>query len=126
MKTIYRKHFVVVEAETGQEYAQLVNAYYANTELRNVEVDHRERHNFCAYVTYEEVERVPEDLKDEYELMGVAFTCGDCPHRQHTEDRRVKRFACNAGVEAYVCKCDPACNRFYEELQAGKLLEVKE
>lgn len=123
MKVITMKRFVVVEAETGQEYAKAIDGYLTNMNLRNVSVEHRDRDNFCGYVTYEETKRIPETIKDEYELLGITFTCGDCPYRKGTDDKRIKHFRCEAEQEAYVLKHDSACDLFYRMLRSGDILK---
>lgn len=127
MKTQTTKQFVVVEAETGQEYQDKVNAYYSNPKYKGVVVDHRERANFCAYITYEITEQIPETVKDAYELDGVTFTCSDCPFLERKEDGRIRRFKCLASEqsgEEWSRRESSACEYFYEALQSGTLMEA--
>lgn len=127
MKYQTKKQFVVVEAETGQEYQEKVNAYYSNPKYKGVVVDHRDRANFCAYITYEITEQIPETVKDAYELEGTTFTCSDCPYLERNPDKRVRHFRCmaaGASGEEWARRESPACAFFYEELQNGGLLEA--
>ena len=125
MQIITRKRFVVVEAETGAEYADAIDGYLTDSSLKNVEVDHRNRQNFCAYVTFEEVEKIPENAKDEYELDGISFQCRDCPYCKKSEDKRIKHLECLAPDDSGMPRTrgsNHACVFFYEELKAGTLL----
>lgn len=126
MKTEIERCFEVVESENGAEYARRINEFLKNKDLRNVVVEHRNRANFCAFVTFEKVTRVPENKADEYELMGVTFTCSDCPYRLHNDDGRVKRYKCRAediSEREFVYKTEAACPYFYEQLSRGRILD---
>lgn len=127
MRTFTEKQFVVVEADTGMEYQEAVNAYYHNPDYSGVVVDHRNRDNFCAFITYEVTKRVPETIKDQYELDGVTFTCSDCPFLERKEDGRIRRFKCLASEqsgEEWSRRESDACEYFYEALQSGTLMEA--
>lgn len=125
MRTFIEKQFVVVEADTGLEYQEAVNAYYRNPEYSGVVVDHRERDNFCAFITYEVTKRIPETIKDQYELDGITFTCSDCPFLERKEDGRIRRFKCLAedSGEEWTRRESSACEYYYELLQKGLLLD---
>ena len=125
MKTVTRKQFVVVEAETGPEYQDKINSFYTNPEIKAIHVDHRNRDNFCAFVTYEMTEMIPETIKDQYELAGITFTCSDCPFLERKEDGRVRNFTCltpeNSGEE-WTRRDSEACEYFYRALSVGDLM----
>lgn len=127
MKRIIQQTFAVVETESGSDYAERINRFLADPTLQNVKIEHRDRSNFCAYITYEKVHEEPENARDEYELMGISFSCGDCPFRIHNDDKRVKRFRCDRAEESgqsMVYKTEPACPYFYEALKAGEISQV--
>ena len=127
MKVQTIRQFVVVEAETGAEYQAAINAYYSNPNYKGVTVDHRNRNNFCAYITYEETHKEPETIKDQYELDGVTFTCSDCPYMERNPDKRVRRFRCMAADESgedWTRRESSACELFYQALQNGELLKA--
>lgn len=78
--------------------------------------------NGCsAFLVFEEIERFPEDIREEYEMRGDYYTCGDCPYKEAVTD----------GRSHYPYKChrmprgtedrQRACIFFYEMLEKGAM-----
>ena len=76
----YQKIAVVSDSSPGDFQDKLNDLFMElegkkfNTQLFNNE------NGFSAYITYEEVEKIPECLKDEFDLKGITFTCKECPY----------------------------------------------
>lgn len=77
--------------------------------------------NGCsAFLVYDEHFDEPENLREEYELRGEAYTCESCPFRQPNTDGRKHNWRCirrPSGTEIDF----PACNHFYLQLEEGEI-----
>lgn len=71
--------------------------------------------------TYEEEERVPECAKDEAEIAGIRYTCGDCPYLQDDGDKRKRSFPCDYSEWSRTRVDQPACDKFYRDLMRGEI-----
>ena len=81
---------------------------------------------FRAVVEWDERWCEPETIQDEYELAGLACTCADCPHLERGKHRTKKKWPCKYSKYGITMVTSPACERFYEELAAGKIKMVGE
>ncbi len=129
MKRETRRHFRVVEADTGIDFQEAIDEFLSTPGYRNVQVEHNKtRPNFCAYVTYEFTVEIPENAMDEYTLRGELYRCKDCPYFEKNTDGRVKQHVCrlkemaaSPGEYLKVREYDDACKYFYEMLEAGDI-----
>lgn len=74
---------------------------------------------FCVTLTYMETTLKPENIRDEYELRGEVYTCGECPYYERPTDKRVKYGGCHLKH-----RTDPdgmACLWFYKRLALGEI-----
>lgn len=92
--------------------------------VRNPDIfkDYRDGY-FIAIATWkEEVEEV-ETVRDEFNLEGIRYLCGDCPYLERDDDRRRKRYPCKYAEYGTARIDSEACELFYKRVKQG-LLEV--
>lgn len=73
----------------------------------------------CAYVTWKERIRKPENARDRAELQGKKYVCGECPFFELQKDRRIKHSICNNGERTWYER--PACVDLYERIEKGEI-----
>lgn len=80
-----------------------------------------------ASVRYKVSITIPETLRDEYELDGISYYCGECPFFILPSDKRIKHIICDKGGTIKRCSAErSACDWLYEEIDAGRVkVEVK-
>ena len=78
MKRTRKQRFIGVDATSAGELAELLNEQIEH--LQGVQPDIKWFDNrFSALLVYTEHVEEPENIRDEYELRGECYTCGDCP-----------------------------------------------
>lgn len=70
-----------------------------------------------AYVSWTVTVIKAEDVRDEYEMNGISYHCGDCPYYEHPKDKRIVYSTCGLGQRANFGK--RACVELYEKIQKG-------
>ena len=71
-----------------------------------------------AFVEYEVETKVPQNAKDEYELLGESHKCIECPFYVRPTDGRVKYTKCP--ITNKLTDADSwCCDSFYERLKRG-------
>lgn len=119
MKEITRNKARTVRADNAEEFDRLFNK--ASAELPSSAELVWDPSPMCVHFIYTDTEKIPETVKDEYELKGITYCCRNCPYLEKDEDRRKRRHACKYAVYGEVFEDEPACERFYRELNAGLL-----
>lgn len=108
----------VVHEETAEAFERALNAALKGVKSPKIEFNTSAGH--CAYITFEEVQSVPETAEDEYfEKMGERCHCGDCPHLERSTDKRVKWHTCKYS-EFPVKTTSNACELYYRRLLKGE------
>ena len=80
MKTRRYRRIEVVSESSPLDFQDKLNALFERLEGKKfTEQLYNNENGFTAYITFEEVERIAECLKDEYELKGITPSCGECP-----------------------------------------------
>ena len=80
----------------------------------------------CAYITYTEIEKIPETIGDEFSLLGLDLRCRNCPRfewpvtKDGTIHRRKKQGTCKIAEYGFTNRDSPACEFFYRGLASGK------
>lgn len=116
-----QKKIRVVEANDAAEFEAEFNAALAELTRWKPEVTmNTQRGTHCAYIMYNEETKVPEDTRDEYELKGIRFICGDCPWFRPSPDRRIKYTTCARG-EYRTTYNTAACNALYKAVDSGEV-----
>lgn len=78
--------------------------------------------SYSAIIEYAETMSIPEDVRDEFELNGVSYVCGLCPHFKLPEDKRVKKILCKASGQTKLCDSNSgACLWLYEQIARGEV-----
>ena len=113
------KRHRTIQTKSPKEFDQELDRLMNDIALKspNVERFFDATIGHCAYVEWTEEVMKSESIKDDYELKGMRFVCGDCPMCILPEDRRIKNFICERGERVYYDR--PACIWFYEGLESG-------
>lgn len=114
-KTI--KKIRVIEHQCGEEFERELNEVMANNKVVDFVYNMNKGH--CCYVTLEEHITEAEDIRDEMNLKGIYYYCGDCPFYVQSDDRRVKYTRCKCDSHAYYNQ--PACLYLYEQVAKGEV-----
>lgn len=78
--------------------------------------------SYSAVIEYTRDVKIPEDIRDEFALQGVEYTCSLCPHYTLPEDKRIKKTLCSASGNQVLCRADsPACVWLYEQISRGEV-----
>ena len=120
MKRTRVQRFIGVDATSAAELAELLTEKVE--ELQGAQPDIKWFDGrFSALLCYTEHVEIPEDIRDEYELRGECYTCGDCPFKWPITDGRSRhRWACKrmpGGTDDDI----RACIRFYQQLEDGEV-----
>lgn len=122
MKRTRVQRFIGVDATSAGELAELLNEKIEQIHGAQPEIkwfDNR----FSALLFYTEHVEEPENIRDEYELRGECYTCGDCPMKWPVTDGRSRhRWACKrcpGGTDEDI----RACVRFYQMLEDGEVFK---
>ena len=117
MKSERRTRFVGLDANSASELAEMLNRFYDEHNGEKTEVTFCGEHGMSALLSWEEVTRTAETLREEYEMRGEGRTCADCDKRIPTLDGRKRcgwyclRRPRGTDLDA------PACNHFYLEME---------
>ena len=121
MKRTRLTRYVGLEAKTASELGELLTQKCEELKEYRPEIIWNLGNGNSAFLVYDEHIEEPETLRDEYELRGECYTCGDCPFKVPITDGRAKhRWTCKhtpRGTDADA----PACNWFYTKLEEGEV-----
>ena len=117
MKTNRRPRFAGLDAQSASGLAKMLNEFFDDHQGERIEVTYCFEHGMSAVLSWEEETKVPESLREEYELRGECYTCEDCDKRLPSMDGRTR-------CEWYCLRrprgtdlTAPACNNFYLEME---------
>lgn len=115
------KSYKTIQTKDPEKFDIMLQEFLEEIRLKNPEVQrfYDAAIGHCAYVEWEEKICEPENAKDEYELKGIKYCCGECPMFVLQKDKRVKRSICNKGERTWYDKS--ACNELYELIKEGKI-----
>ena len=119
MRTIKRKKILTVQATSAEEFDRKFNE--ASEQLsENAELKW-DTAPMTVHFIYEDVEKIPETVTEEFELQGIHYYCKDCPHLQKGRDKRCKSHGCEYAEYGTVQDFSPACEFFYKQVLQGKI-----
>lgn len=122
MKIITRKKCVTVSEQSAEDFDrrfdEVSRSLPKSAELK------WDTKPMCVHFIYEEDEKMPESVMDEYELQGLLYKCRNCPYLDKDQDRRKKKHPCKYSEYGIAYDDSPACEVFYKALRAGKLTPV--
>lgn len=122
---VYRgsKKAQIIVANSPDEFEKKLNKALAALDEAQTkyELQFNTTLGFCAYIVAEGVVKVPETIEDEFELLGEAHKCGECPYWTTPADKRVKYSRCEITPGIHSAK-SPCCERFYEMLLNGDIV----
>lgn len=122
------QQFVIVQADSAQQLTAQVNEELMRLRRKN---PHVEFEGLIARISYSEDFIAPEELCDEYELIGVRLTCQDCPYfipkkkTDGTPDLRAKVGDCPhkafGATMGRTSRDNKACETLYEAINSGEV-----
>lgn len=122
MKRTKVQRFIGVDARDAAELAELLNEKMEQIKGAQPEIKWFDG-QFSALLFYDEHLEIPEDIRDEYELRGETYTCGECPLKTPITDGRCHhRWRCDR-MPRGTDEDQRACVRFYEMLERGELFK---
>lgn len=113
MKSKKYMQMVWIEEESGKRLAERVNEVMEEQGERSPALSLHLDKGFCAVVTYEVREEIPETEEEKAHARGLYLTCGQCPHFRKADDKRVRWGECSRGGRTK--ESMPACEYRYEE-----------
>lgn len=120
MKNVKTEQFRIITGGTVEEYQNRLNAALVELRDKNPQVEFHQSNPMFAYIRYTLTDQIPEDLADEYKLMGIRFTCyDDCVHCWGQGDRRRTRYECEKEIKGLFPRMEPCCEEFYRRYARG-------
>ena len=123
MTTHGGKRTTIIVATTAEEFQDKLNKALAKLDAQRTKYTLEFNHSlgFCAYIVSEHQTLIPENVEDEFELIGVRHKCGECPHWVHPTKGNVKYTRCPVvgGIHGKDSRC---CEQFYQELLDGDIV----
>ena len=115
------KNYKTIQTKDPEKFDIMLQEFLEDIRLKNPDVQrfYDSAIGHCAYIEWDEKICEPENAKDEYELKGIKYCCGECPMFVLQKDKRVKRSICNKGERTWFEK--NACNELYELIKEGKI-----
>lgn len=122
MKRTFSPRYVGLDAHSAAELGELLTQKCEELrEFRPEVVKWSFEHGYSAFLYYEEHIDIPEDIRDEYELRGECYTCGDCPFKEPITDGRSRhRWRCKRMPQGTDMD-QRACKWFYVQLDEGEV-----
>ena len=124
MRSETLQQFAVIRGETAEELSEMLNAKLIELKGKSPRV---EFDGLTAYIKYSETIRHPECLADEYESVGIRFSCEQCPAYEPRcklsgeVDRRCKKGKCDHTIYGKTFGEAFACDLLYKMLMEGKV-----
>lgn len=122
MKQQQYLQYAIVQGNTAETLTDKLNAKLQELKDKDPSV---EFDGLTARICYTERFDVPEDLEDEFGLMGLRMTCSMCPFFEPTEkkdgtvDERTKRGKCPCANYGIAFSNGPVCDTFFKMLNDG-------
>lgn len=115
-----KQRVAVVSEATAKEFEKVLNERLESLAKFRPEITYNMSQGHCAYINYEETLKIPEDIRDEYHLKGIHYTCKDCPlfEKKDSNKRRVWGFCPD---EDMTRSDSEACLKFYRLLDKGDI-----
>lgn len=124
MKVKSYQQYAIVAADSAQELTDALNRKLIELADKRPAVTFE---GMIARISYEETERVPEDLCEEYEVQGINLTCQDCPFFEPAKnangavDRRAKWGACQFAQYERTKRDGRACEKLFSMINNGEV-----
>lgn len=118
MKKGTTEQFRIVHHDVIEIYNEQLNAAMNELRGKNPRVEFHQTDPTYAIIRYTETWMEPEDLRDEYTLKGIRFTCcEDCNQIEGMDDGRRRTYWCR--YQDYIRYGDCACEEFYKKAARG-------
>ena len=118
------QQFAVIRGETAEELTESLNEKLRELRGKSPKV---EFDGLTAYIKYSDKVSHPECLADEYELLGAAFACSQCPEfiprkrKDGCPDYRCKKGGCEHTTYKKTFGESAACDILYDLIREGKV-----
>lgn len=123
MKRTRTTRYIGVDAHSAAELGELLTQKCEELKEYQPAVKWALEHGYSAILIYDEVTEIPENIREEYELRGEAYTCDACPFKTPITDGRSRhRWRCNRRPGGTDIDC-PACVMFYQKLEEGEVFK---
>lgn len=124
MKTIRRDRCAVIQEQDPRRFTERYNSLMDRLAESGADVEKPKPYRsgdgfFIVVVTYQEVETIAENVREEYEARGEFYCCADCPDYRPSSDGRKKGGYCKLRTQTY--KEAKACLSFYKRLELGEI-----
>lgn len=122
------KQFAIVTGDSAHDFSDALNKKLLELEGKDITIDFYE--NFLGARIYwtEQIGEEPENIQEEYELVGAGFKCRQCPmfletlKADGTHDARAKYGRCIDRNYAKVAADKCACEQLYQMIQEGDIV----
>lgn len=119
------EQFRIVHHDSLEIYNEQLNDAMRELKDKSPRVEFHQTNPTYAIIRYVEEWEEPETLADEYQLMGIRFTCcDDCNQIEGMDDGRRRRYWCK--YKNYIAYGDKACEEFYKKFARGERGWIKE
>lgn len=123
MKRTRVQRYVGLDARSAAELGEMLTEKCEELKGLCPEVVWNLGNGHSAFLVYTEHLEIPEDIRDEYELRGETYTCGECPLKTPVTDGRCHhRWRCDKMPRGTDDEQE-ACVMFYEMLERGELFK---
>lgn len=122
MKCESIQQFAIVQGDSASQFEEQLNARIRELASKSPSVKFD---GLTAYISYTETNRIPENIADQYELEGVCFRCGDCPHYEPilkadgTVDGRITYGECQFAHMGRTYRDSRACELLFTQIKNG-------
>lgn len=121
MKKESSTRYIGLDANNARELGEMLTEASAKYREYNPQVIWNLSNGCSAFLVFEEVVRIPETIREEYEIRGEVYTCGDCPFKEpQTDGRNPHLWKClrrPRGTDDDI----KACEHFYRMLDEGRI-----
>ena len=112
----------IITSNSLTEFKDKVNNFLECNTVRSVDYA-KASAEVTAFISYEKVFNVPEDIRDDYHLRGDFYFCEDCPYwGSNYKEGPEAAYLCHKKITPKTIRgCNPACLWFYERLARGDI-----
>lgn len=118
------QQFAIVQSDSAPAFEELLNARIRELKDKSPSVRFD---GLTAYISYTESTLIPENIADQYELEGICFRCGDCPHfspilkADGTVDNRITYGECQYARLGRTYRDQRACELLFNQIRDGRI-----
>ena len=122
MKDIIIRKSKTIQEKDPEEFDRKFNE--SSEKLNNIVEIKWDSAPMCVHLIYEERERIPESISEEFLLAGIKYYCKDCHYFMKGKNKRCKSYGCRYSICSNATEYTPACEFFLEKLKSGEVKPV--